>query len=54
MRRVDCQGEYDGNLRVASESVLIKGISVELMHDCRKELVKTRKRCSQSCVQILP
>ena len=44
MRRVDCQGEYDGNLRVTSESVLIKGISVELMHDCRRELAKTLRK----------
>ena len=54
MRRVDCQGEYDGNLGITSESVLIKGVSVELMHDCRRELVKPEEGAARVVYKFGP
>ena len=30
--RVDCEGEYNGDVRIARESVLIKGVSIQSPH----------------------
>ncbi len=43
MGRVDCQGEYNGNIGIAGENVLIEGVSIESMHCKGKDWTKIEK-----------